>query len=190
MLPDRAARAFPLILLGLLFGLSLTLNRMTELPYFAPGAVQSEPDLTILNFVATEYSPDGSSHYQLHATRMRHYPDDHSELDQARLQRTEPATATMAVTAAKARLEAGSKQVWFENDVLLQRSPFGTTPPMALRTSRLQLDTVTGQAQSEAPVLVQSPSNVLQATGFDYDHKQALLKLRSKVNIDYVPPKR
>jgi lipopolysaccharide export system protein LptC len=189
ILPDRAARAFPLLLLALLAGLALTLDRITELPYFAPGAAPHQPDLVIQRFVATEYNPDGTPHYRLYATQMRHYPDDHAELDRARMHRTEPGAADMTVTADLARMNSKGNEVWFDRNVLLQSAGQGSAPPIAIRTSRLQLNTDTGHARTDAPTEAQSNGNVLRSTGFDYDHDQALLRLRSKVSIDYAPPK-
>jgi lipopolysaccharide export system protein LptC len=189
LLPERAARAFPLLLLALLTGLALTLDRMTELPYFAPGAVQREPDLVIQHFVATEYKADGSPQYRLDAAQMRHYPDNHAELEQAQLHRTEAGQADLTVTAESARMNEDRNRVWFERKVLLQSEGNGSTPAMTLHTSRLQLDTGNGHAQSDAATEALSNGSVLRSTGFDYDHDQALLKLRSKVSIDYAPPK-
>jgi LPS export ABC transporter protein LptC len=189
-LPERVTRAFPLILLTLLAALALTLDRMTELPYFSPGAVQHDPDLVVLNFTATEYSPDGGTHYRLNASRMRHYPDDHSELDHAVLKRTEKAAAPLTVTSEKALLTDGSKQIWFESNVLLQSEGNGKAPPMTVQTSRLQMNTESGETHSEAPSVAESNGSILHTVGFDYDHRQGLMKLHSKVSIDYAPPKR
>lgn len=185
LLPERATRAFPLLLLILLAGLALVLNRMTELPYFSPNVAQRDPDLVIQRFVATEYGIDGQPRYRLNAVQMRHYPDEHAELSAARLHRTETGSAPMTVSADTARMDQKGNQLLLQDNVQVQTEAYGKQAPMTLRTSSMQLDTKTGAAKSDAPAVVESNGDVLRTVGFDYDHEQAHLKLRAKVSIDY-----
>lgn len=190
MLPDRAARAFPLLLLGLMAGMAVMLDRVTEVPSFAPGAADRTPDLRISHFAAIGHGEDGKPLYQLKADQMRHYPNDgRSEFERASLQRTLPGEPSLSVQADKATANASGDQLWFERDVLLARAA-GDTPAVQLRTSRLQLDARLGQASSDAPTKLQMGADQASSTGFHYDHDQARLKLSSKVSIDYAPPKR
>lgn len=189
VLPERATRAFPLLLLALLAGLALMLDRMTSLPYFSPNAAQREPDLVIDHFVSTEYAADGTPHYKLNAAQMRHYPDKHAELIRAWLHRTEPNTAPTTVTAESAQLSKDRNEIWFDRNVVMQSEALGSTPALTIHTSQLQLDKDDGTAHSAAPTVAESNGSVLHTTGFDYDHRQAQLKLRANVSIDYAPPK-
>lgn len=191
MLPDRAARALPLLLLGLLAGLALLLDRATSLPFFSPGMGRNDPDLQIKRFVATGFGPDGKPLYTLTADAMQHYPlDDRSELSHAKLVRTLPSEPTLDVTATQARVTESGDKIEFEKDVVMYREPAANLPAMTLRTSRMTMDTVAGQASSEAPATLVSNGDQVQSTGFDYDHTNARLQLRSKVSINYAPPKR
>ncbi|MBV8656527.1 MAG: LPS export ABC transporter periplasmic protein LptC [Burkholderiales bacterium] len=188
LLPDRAARAFPLLLLSLLGGLALLLDRMVELPYFAPSAVQHQPDMTASHFVATGYGPDGKVLYLLTADDMQHYADDSADLQHPNLRRTAPATAPLTVTADTAKLTDRGQKIWFDQNVVMRNEGDGHAAPLTLRTSRMSADTRNGAASSESPADVESQGNHLSATGFDYDHDNALLKLHSRVRITYAKP--
>ncbi|QNM97150.1 LPS export ABC transporter periplasmic protein LptC [Chitinimonas koreensis] len=191
LLPDRAARAFPLLLLGLLAGLALLLDRATELPYFSPVAANRDPDLIISRFAATGFGNDGKPLYTLTAREMRHFPaDERLEFSQARLVRTLPSEPTLTVDASTARVTDDGDKIWFERDVVMHREAAGQTGPLVLHTSRLSLDTARGQAASDAPTQLDSPGYQANAVGFDYDNNSTQLNLRSKVNIRYAPPKR
>ncbi|WP_269531263.1 LPS export ABC transporter periplasmic protein LptC [Chitinimonas sp. BJYL2] len=191
MLPDRAARALPLILLALLAGLALLLDRATYLPDIANGLRDKAPDLRIKDFRATAYGMDGKPLYVLTAEQMQHYPhDDHSELSQAHLIRTLPGEPDLQVHADKARMASGAQQVHFEQNVRMLRDAAPDLPAMQLSTSRLTLDTQRGSAQSDAPTQLLHGGDRLNTTGFDYDHRQARLALRAKVKIRYAPPQR
>lgn len=190
LLPDRAARAFPLILLGLMAGLALMLDRATELPEFAPSAANRTPDLSIRDFAALSYGPDGKPLYRLQATRMLRYPNDgRTEFQQAALVRTLPDAPTLTIVADKARANANGDQVWFEQAVSLRRSADAQGAIVSLTTSRLQLDTRNGLASSDAPTVLNLGGDRARTTGFLYDHDKAQLKLRANVSIDYAPPK-
>ncbi|GLR14064.1 hypothetical protein GCM10007907_28540 [Chitinimonas prasina] len=191
MLPDRAARAFPLLLLGLLAGMALLLDRATNLPYFSPPAGSRDPDLTINRFVATGYGPDGKPLYKLTASGMRHYPhDDHSEFADALLVRTLPGEPTLTISAEKARITEGGDRVFFEQDVRMHRTAAAGVDAMTLNSSRLQLDITRGLASSDAPADMVSGGNRMRSTGFDYDHPNTRLNLRSNVSLYYAPPQR
>jgi len=187
LLPDRAARAFPILLLGLLGGLALVLDRMVELPYFAPSAAQHQPDMTASHFVATGYGPDGKPLYLLTADNMQHYADDSADLQHPNLRRTAPASAPLTVTGDTAKLTDRGQKIWFDQNVVVRNEGDGKSAPMTLRTSRMLADTRSGTSSSDAPADVESQGNHLSSVGFDYDHDNAQLKLRSRVRIVYAP---
>ncbi|QDQ26405.1 LPS export ABC transporter periplasmic protein LptC [Chitinimonas arctica] len=190
MLPDRAARAFPLLLLGLLAGLALLLDRATNLPYFTPNPVSRDPDLSISQFEAIGFGQDGKPLYTLAADKMQHYPrDDRSEFTRPRLVRTLPGEPQLNVVAARARMLERGNRIDFDQDVQMTRVATPALPAMTLRTSNLRLDTERGLANSDAPADLSTGGDRINATGFDYDHTTAQLMLRSKVRINYASPK-
>ncbi|PHV10656.1 LPS export ABC transporter periplasmic protein LptC [Chitinimonas sp. BJB300] len=191
MIPDRVARAFPLLLLMLLAGMALMLNHVTELPSLTPSVAMRTPDLTISRFSAVSFGSDGKPLYTLKAERMLRYPDDgRAEFEQASLIRTLPAEPALTITAEKARANANGDKVWFEQNVQMQRAESAEAPSVQLQTRNLLLDTARGTAASDAPTDLQTGGDQVRSTGFDYDHNTAQLRLRSKVSIDYAPPKR
>lgn len=191
VLPDRAARAFPLLLLIFVAGLAWLLDRATSLPSIAPERHSTEPDLIVSRFVATVAGPDGQPLYTLNANTMRHYPrDDHSELEAAKMVRTTAAEAPLTVTASKANVASGGKTILFTQDVVMERAPTPQVAAMTLRTSALTLKTEPGSSCSDAPTEILSDQYHIRTTGFDYDHATSRAKFHSKVNITYAPPKR
>lgn len=191
VLPDRAARAFPLLLLGFVAGLAWLLDHATSLPSVAPERHSAEPDLVVSRFVATVHGADGMPLYTLSANTMRHYPrDDHAELEAAQLVRTTPNEPKLTVNATHAKVSSGSKTMYFSEKVLMQRDAAPPVSAMTLRTSALTLNTEPGSSFSDAPTELDTDQYHVRATGFDYNHASSRLKLHSKVDITYAPPKR
>ncbi|MGQ5522479.1 LPS export ABC transporter periplasmic protein LptC [Chitinimonas sp. PSY-7] len=191
MLPDRAARAFPFLLLGLMAGMALMLDRVTDVPSLSPGAAIRTPDLTINQFSAVSYGSDGKPLYTLKAEKMLRYPDDgRAEFEKASLVRTLPTEPSLTITAETARSTATGDRVWFEQNVQMQRAASPDAVAIQLNTRNLLLDTARGTAFSDAATQAWMGDDQIRSTGFDYDHNTAQLRLRSKVSIDYAPPKR
>jgi lipopolysaccharide export system protein LptC len=189
MLPDRAARAFPLLLLGSLLVLAFLLNRMTELPYFNLSGSKTEPDLTIYHFTAFGYDQTGHLLYHLTADRMKHYPDESADLDKPNMRRTEQGVAPLTVTGDVARLTNRGDHVWFAQNVTMHDEGDAKHPPVTIRTTQLNVDVPSGVIVTEAPAVAESNGNILHTTGFDYNDKTSVLRTHSKGSIDYARPK-
>lgn len=189
LLPDRAVRAFPLLLLALLAGLALLLQRATELPDNNLAANPRDPDLTISRFAATGYGVDGKPVYQLNADSMQHYPGEQARVEfrKVHLARTLADSPTLRVDAELARVSQGGQAIWFERAVQLQQDAYAKQRPLMLNTSRLSLNTETGIAESDAPLQLKSPGMSASAIGFKYDQHTAQLELRNQVRMRYAP---
>ncbi|MFC4159923.1 LPS export ABC transporter periplasmic protein LptC [Chitinimonas lacunae] len=191
MLPDRAARAFPLLLLGLMAGLAYWLDFITELPQFAPGPVRQSPDLVARKVTSTAFGQDGRPLYRLAAAEMRRFPGgQNAEFDQPRLVRTLPGTPELTVVGDTAQVTEAGDKVWFEGGVTVTRAPFEGRPAVVIRASRVEFDAVTGAARSEAPVDADAGTSRMRGNGFEYDHERAVLKVHRQGRIEYDPPKK
>lgn len=188
---DYAARAFPFLLLALLAVLAYWLDRASTLPEVMGQRPPSEPDLIMTGFHATAFDADGSVLHRLKAVRATHYRVlGRTELDQPELTRTLPGTPLLTINGAHAILTHKGNEVEFDRDVQLHRAAAPQSPPLTARTTQLWVDTRKGFARSSQPALVWNDTQRLAATGFDYDHKQALLRLHTKVRVEYAQPSR
>lgn len=191
MLPDRAARAFPLMLLGLMAGLAYWLDFATELPQFAPGPQRQTPDLVAKDVASTAFGEDGKTLYRLAAAEMRRFPGGQiAEFDRPRLVRTLPGTPELTVVGDSARVTEAGDKVWFEGAVTVTRAPFDGRPAVVIKASRVEYNTVTGAARSDAPVAADTGTSRMAGNGFEYDHERAVLKLHRQGRVEYDPPKK
>jgi LPS export ABC transporter protein LptC len=190
LLPDRAARAFPLLLLCLLTAVALMLDRMTQLPNFLPSASHSEPDLTVYNFTATGYDANGAPLYHLVADRMKHYQDDTADLDHPHMRRTEPGEEPLTVVGEIAHLTNRGNDIWFERNVTLRDEGNGQKAPVTIQTSKLAVDVPKGLMHSDAPAESDTKGIHLSSIGFDYNDKTGVLVMNSPGKLTYARAKR
>ncbi|MBV8464833.1 MAG: LPS export ABC transporter periplasmic protein LptC [Burkholderiales bacterium] len=189
LLPDRAARAFPLLLLGLLTAVALVLDRMTQLPYFMPSNSHGEPDLTVYNFTATGFDVNGAPMYHLVADRMKHFPDDTADLDHPHMRRTEPGSEPLTVVGEAAHLSNRGNDIWFERNVTMRDEGSAQKAPVTVLTSKLAVDVPKGLIHSDAPTESDSKGIHMSTIGFDYNDKTGVLVMNSPGKLTYARAK-
>src|SRR6185436_7936536 len=135
----RPTSGLPLAVLGLLVGLTLSLNQLVQpREARADGSMRHDPDLMVENFSARKLDPDGTVRYTLAARKMVHYPDDDSaHLDKVKVEAFEPKQPKMTATADRGRLEQGGDRVWIEGNVVLVREGDARAGASTLTTQTL-----------------------------------------------------
>jgi lipopolysaccharide export system protein LptC len=151
---------FPLVLAGLLTGMTYWLDLASRPLKITDGRQRHDPDYIVENFEVRRFGPEGGLQHTLRATRMLHYPDDDSTeiLAPDLTYHREPPSR---VTARMAKMSSEGKHVELIDDVRVVRGAVGGKPETVLTTTRLDAWPDDEIASNREPVtIVQGQSNV------------------------------
>jgi len=167
----HAGSLFPLLLVGVLAGLTFWLQRISE-PQVADrsGRNRHDPDFIIDNFSVRRFGPEGALQHTLAATRMMHYPDDDTTMVIApRL--TFHATPTSVLVAEQALVSKDAKSVRLERNVRLSRDAAAGGLPMEVTSARLDVLPDAETASTDTPVTITQGRSVVTGSGLVADNK-------------------
>lgn len=178
---NPAATLFPLLLAGLLAGMSYWLELASRAPTAATdGKSRHDPDYIIRNFEVRRFDPQGNLQHTVVADLMRHYPDDDSTVvfSPRITYHRDPPTV---VTAREALISSKGEHVRLIDDVRVARSGMGGKPATVLTTARLDAWPDEEIAKTNLPVtIVQGLTNV-QGSGLSVDNKTSVYILEGPV---------
>lgn len=183
---NRLPALFPLLLVFILAGASLWLERMvsSERPQ-ALGKDRHDPDAIVENFEVQRFSPTGQVQFTIKAEHAVHYPDDDSaDLKTVAVNFRDPAQ-NMNWTANTARLTDRARQVELVGNVVGVKQAFGDTPTQTLRTQRLTILAEDEIARTTAALTITQGRSRVDAVGGEWNNVEGLLKLqRVRARID------
>ena len=178
---NPVATLFPLLLLGLLAGLSYWLELASRSPASADdGKSRHDPDYIVGSFVAMRFDSSGNLQHSLTAEELRHFPDDDSSVVTAPrlIYHRDPATT---VSARTAHISSKGEHVQLIDDVRVVRSGAQGKDDSVLTTQQLDAWPDTEIAKSSHPVtLTQGRSNI-QGSGFSLDNTLSYFVLEGPV---------
>ncbi|MEW6165337.1 MAG: LPS export ABC transporter periplasmic protein LptC [Pseudomonadota bacterium] len=178
---SRAATLFPLLLAGLLAGMTYWLDLASRQQPVTDGKSRHDPDYMIENFQVRRFGPEGNLQNTLRAAEMRHYPDDDSTWIRApdlTYHRVPPSH----VTSREAFMDSEGKHVELVGDVRVTRGATDGKPETVLTTSRLDAWPDDEIASNKEPVtIVQGLSNV-HGSRMQANNKTAIYVLEGPVN--------
>jgi lipopolysaccharide export system protein LptC len=184
-MPSRfnpTAALFPLIIVGLLAGMTFWLDQASRSPSAASdGKSRHDPDYIIENFEVRRFDPAGALQHTLRAEAMHHYPDDDSTVigSPHLTYHRQPPTL---ITAREARLDGEGKHVQLIDDVRVTRSGLGDKPDTVLTTARLDAFPDDELATSTVPVnIVQGRSSISGDGGLSANNKTSIYVLEGPV---------
>lgn len=188
---NPVASLFPLLILGLLAGLSYWLELASRAPVTAAtGHTRHDPDTLVYGFEIRRFDAEGRLQHTLRAAEMRHYPDDDStEVIAPRLvYHRNPPTE---IEAARALVSGRGERVSLRDDVRVRRGATGDRPATELTTAALDVWPEDEIARSDAPVTItQGASRIQGAGGLEADHKNQRYVLAGPVSGVFVRPPR
>lgn len=176
-----ASSLFPLLLAGLLAAMTFWLERAVRPPMTGmDGKTRHDPDYLIDNFTVRRYGPEGLLQHTLHASHMRHFPDDDSTLV-LKPSLTYHQTPESHVSAQKAYLDRDAVHVKLVDDVVIRRT--GINKPDTVLTTAV-LDAVPDEetASTDAPVTITQGQSNVRGNGLRADNKVAQYVLTGPVN--------
>ncbi|MDP1605172.1 MAG: LPS export ABC transporter periplasmic protein LptC [Rhodocyclaceae bacterium] len=178
---NPAATLFPLVIVGLLAGMTFWLEQAARPPAAtSDGKSRHDPDYIIENLTVRRFDPEGALQHTLHAASMHHYPDDDSTVIQSPQLTWHRQTPTL-LTAREARLDSAGKHVQLIGDVRVTRGGLGDRPATVLATAHLDVFPDDELATSPLPVtIVQGRSNI-SGGGLSANNKTSIYVLEGPV---------
>lgn len=178
---NPAATLFPLLLTGLLAGMSYWLELASRTPGGGnDGKSRHDPDYIVRNFEVRRFDPQGNLQHTVVADLMRHYPDDDSTvvLSPRITYHRNPPTI---VTAREALISSKGEHVRLIDDVRVARSGTGGKPATELTTSRLDAWPDEEIAKTDVPVTIAQGQTNVQGSALSVDNKTSVYILEGPV---------
>ncbi len=186
----RGATLFPLVLAGLLAGLTFWLERLVSSQATLPdGRQRHDPDMIAQNAVQERFDSTGKRQYVLHAGRMAHFPDDDStQVETARLEHYgQP--ETLSISSDKAEISSGGQQVVLTGNVRGKRAASRDIPEYTFNTTRITVIPDEERAHTDQPVHMTRGESVLDGVGLEVDQINGLTVVGAARATIYPTPK-
>lgn len=178
---NPAATLFPLVIVGLLAGMTFWLELASQSPATgSDGKSRHDPDYIIENFEVKRFDPQGALQHTLRAASMQHYPDDDSTTIQSPHLTYHRQPPTL-ISAQIAHLDSGGKHVQLIKDVRVERASLGEKPATVLTTVQLDAFPDDEIATSKAPVTIAQGSSNISGIGLQANNKTSVYILDGPV---------
>jgi len=178
---NPAATLFPLLLAGLLAGMSYWLELASRAPTTThDGKSRHDPDFIVKNFEVRRFDPQGNLQHTVVADLMRHYPDDDSTvvLEPRLTYHRNPPTF---INAREAQISSKGEHVTLIDGVRITRTGVGNKPDTVLTTNRLEAWPDDEIAKSNAPVTITQGQTNVHGSGLSVDNKTSFYTLDGPV---------
>ena len=182
MIRDRSHSLFPVIVLTLLAGVSVWLDRVTQQePVTKTDKTRHEADFSADKITLHRFDPTGKVQYILVADNMVHYADDEStELKNPRLNylnRPEP----VWVESRFASVNKDGTTVVLTDQVLVRRAAHAGKPESTLRTEQMTVWPEDEKMRADKPVTLTQGQTVINAERMESDNIIGEVRLQGQV---------
>lgn len=182
MIRDRSHSLFPVIVLTLLAGVSVWLDRVTQQdPVAKTDKTRHEADFSAERITLHRFDPTGKVQYILVADSMLHYADDESsELKNPRLNylnRPEP----VWVESRFASVNKDGTTVVLTDEVLVRRAAHAGKPESTLRTEQMTVWPDDEKMRADKPVTLTQGQTVINAERMESDNIVGEVRLQGQV---------
>ena len=179
---DRSHSLFPVIVLTLLAGVSVWLERVTQqAPVAKTDKTRHEADFSADKITLHRFDLTGKVQYILVADSMVHYADDEStELKNPRLNylnRPEP----VWVESRFAAVNKDGSTVVLTDDVQVRRTAHAGKPESTLRTEQMTIWPEDEKMRADKPVTLTQGQTVINAERMESDNIIGELRLQGQV---------
>ncbi len=178
---NPAATLFPLLLAGLLAGMSYWLELASRAPTTTnDGKSRHDPDFIVKDFEVRRFDPQGNLQHTVVADLMRHYPDDDSTvvLSPRITYHRNPPTF---INAREAQISSKGEHVTLIDDVRVTRTGVSNKPDTVLTTTRLEAWPDDEIAKSNVPVTITQGQTNVRGSGLSVDNKTSFYTLDGPV---------
>ena len=179
---DRSHSLFPVLVLTLLAGVSVWLERVTQQePVAKTDKTRHEADFSADKITLHRFDPTGKVQYILVADSMLHYADDESsELKNPRLNylnRPEP----VWVESRFASVNKDGTTVVLTDQVLVRRAAHAGKPESTLRTEQMTVWPEDEKTRADKPVTLTQGQTVINAERMESDNIIGEVRLQGQV---------
>ena len=179
---DRSHSLFPVLVLTLLAGVSVWLDRVTQQePVAKTDKTRHEADFSADKITLHRFDPTGKVQYILVADNMVHYADDEStELKNPRLNylnRPEP----VWVESRFASVNKDGTTVVLTDQVLVRRAAHAGKPESTLRTEQMTVWPEDEKMRADKPVTLTQGQTVINAERMESDNIIGEVRLQGQV---------
>lgn len=182
--------AFPLILAAALGGLTAWLGRISQIDIEEAALNPNEPQYSMSGINGRRFDEKGRLKENLDAQRAVQYPKKNGvHFERPDFTLYENGRLLYKVASKDAVYNTESKQVVFDNDVVLTKEADAGRPAGVVKTSRLTVDTQTRIAKTDAPVDYRYGDSHGTSNGLTYDYEKGFLNLPSRVKAIIYDPK-
>jgi lipopolysaccharide export system protein LptC len=152
--------------------------------------LSNSPDYFLTNFKTTQTESNGSIHFILSANEMTYFTqDDSTRLKKPLFIRYKNNVPSSKIEGGIGLVSADGEEVQVIDNVKVARLETETKPKMELFTDQLTILPNKDQAFTKRPVhITQDPKTVVNAIGMNYDKKNGIMTLLSKVRVHYEKP--
>lgn len=177
-------RLYPIVVLGLLAGASVWLERVTRVDEPSVKVEQTGPDFVANGTRVVGYGADGTQRYELLAERLSHYPQgDVIRLEAPRLRMVNDDQETQ-ITARQAEVSPGGEQVDMQGEVRVRRPATTGAPALALDSDTLTVWPESHRARTDSPVQMTRGSTRADAQSMRADNLFGTLELIGQVHVN------
>ncbi|HEY7743371.1 MAG TPA: LPS export ABC transporter periplasmic protein LptC [Burkholderiales bacterium] len=186
---SRLTTVAPLVLAGMLAGLTLWLDRFAQGPARdVVGPSRHDPDYIVEKLTGVRMGEDGKVSYSLTAAKLVHYPDDDSTLlTSPRFVSYGSPKAPVTVTSSEGVISSKGEHVYFQDDVRVTRAAYDGASELVMRTDFLRVVPDQHLALTDRPVTVTDDANTVTAVGLEMNSETRVIKLLSNVRGVYEP---
>lgn len=152
--------------------------------------LSNSPDYFLTNFKTTQTESNGSIHFILSANEMTHYPQDETtRLKKPLFIRYKNNVPSSKIEGGIGLVSTDGEEVQIIDNVKVARLETETKPKMELFTDQLTILPNKDQAFTKRPVrITQDPKTVVNAIGMNYDKKNGIMTLLTRVRVHYEKP--
>lgn len=179
---DALSVSLPVLLLGVLAGLSWWLVRSTPPPPEPKAAVSVAhlPDYTLDRFQLLGHAADGRLLHRLEGEALRHYPDrDVHEIDAVRLQSYDEGAGVVKAQADQGLVEQAAGRITLRGRVQAEQragAP-GGDGPLRVLGERVEIEPRARRLSSPEPLRLVQDGLEVQAGRLVYDHARRVAEL-------------
>ena len=188
MTAGRLTNAVPLLLVGMLAGITFWLDRMVQTSRSGPWTVtRHDPDYVVDKLSGVRMSGNGAASYTLSAEKMTHYPDDDSTLLTAPRLVSFGGSAQVAltVTASEAVISSNGDHVYFQDDVRVTRAGHAGASELVMRTTFLHVVPDQHIVRTDRMISIADAAATVSAVGLEMNSETRIIKLLSSVRGTY-----
>ncbi|QEY24097.1 LPS export ABC transporter periplasmic protein LptC [Neisseria animalis] len=178
----RYGIAFPLVLAVALGGLSAWLGRISEIQTEEVKLNPDEPQYAMQVIDGRHFDEQGRLKEHLTAETAWQLPESKEvHFGMPKLLVYADGKLLYQVDSRLAAYHTDSKQVWFEQDVVMNKTAEADRPAGVVKTDKLHVDTETRFASTKSPVEFEYGRSHGSSVGMTYDYEKGLLTLPSRV---------